>query len=92
MTQEEALRWIAELFYETPGRLTPDTARADIEAWDSLGILGLLAGLNSDFGIVLLDEEIQGMTKVEDILAILRRNGKLDMEAQAVGEQCPLSG
>lgn len=84
MTQEEALRWIAGLFYETPECLTPDTARADIEAWDSLGALSLLASLDSDFNIVLPDEEIQGLTKVGDILLILRRNGKLNPEARVV--------
>jgi acyl carrier protein len=77
MTQGEALGWIAELFEETAERLTPETLRDDIPAWDSLGVLTLMADLDRDFGIVLSDGEIQGMKKVDDILGILRRNGKL---------------
>ncbi|MFN0171027.1 MAG: acyl carrier protein [Bryobacteraceae bacterium] len=77
VTQEEALAWVAAMFAEAPGRLTPDTARADIAEWDSLGVLTVMASLDSDFDIVLSDEEVQSMRKVNDILDILRKNGKL---------------
>ncbi len=77
MTQKEALEWIARLFEEKPERLTPDTVRDDIPAWDSLGILTLMADLDSQLGIQLSDDEVQGMKSVKDILDILQRNGKL---------------
>ena len=77
MTEEEAVGWIAELFEEKPEQLTPDTGRADIQAWDSLGVLTLMAGLDSTFSIQLSDDEVQSMRKVSDILVILRRNGKV---------------
>ena len=77
MTQQEALEWIARLFEEKPERLTPDTVRDDIRAWDSLGVLTLMADLDSDFSILLSDDEVQGMKTVNDILEILRKHGKL---------------
>ena len=77
MTQQEALEWIAKLFDEKPERLTPETAREDIQAWDSLGVLTLMADLDSDFSILLSDDEVQGMKTVNDILEILRKHGKL---------------
>jgi acyl carrier protein len=77
MTQTEAVDWIARLFEETPDRLSPDTSRQDIVAWDSLGVLTLIAGLDSDFGIILSDDQLQNMKKVEDILEILRKNGMI---------------
>ena len=78
MTQEQALRWVAALFSEPPHKVTPDTASIDIAEWDSLGMLTLLASLDRDFGIVLSDDEVQGMKRVADILEILRQNGKLE--------------
>lgn len=77
MTQADALAWIERLFEVSAGDLTPDTPREEIEAWDSLGVLTLMAALDSDFGIQLSDEQIQGMKSVSDILAILSANGKL---------------
>lgn len=77
MTQQEALEWIAKLFEEKPERVTADTVRGDIPAWDSLGVLTLMADLDTNFGIQLLDDEVQGMRTVKDILEILRRNGQL---------------
>ena len=77
MTQQEALEWIAKLFEEKPERLTPETNRDDIQAWDSLGVLTLMADFDTHFGIQLSDDEVQGMKSVKDILEILRRNGKL---------------
>jgi len=77
MTQREALEWIANLFEVSPQELTPDTLRGDISAWDSLGVLTLLAGLDSDFGIVLSDDDVASIKGVDDVLGIMRRNGKL---------------
>lgn len=75
-TQEEALKWIGEMFEQTDP-LTPDTLRDDIPVWDSLGTLTLMAGMDEKFGIMLSDAELRAMTKVDDILAVLRREGKL---------------
>jgi len=77
MTQTEALDWVAKLFEEPPGRLTPEMERESIIAWDSLGVLTLMASLDADFGITLSDDELQEMKKVEDVLAVLRNNGSL---------------
>ena len=77
MTQREAVEWIAALFEIPPQELTRDTLRDDIPAWDSLGVLSLLAGLDSEFGIVLSDDDVPSMKGVGDVLEIMRRNGKL---------------
>ncbi len=75
MTQTEAVAWIAQVFEMAPDQLTPDTHRDNVPAWDSLGVLTLLAGLDSDFGIVLTDEDIQAVKTVGDILDVMRRHG-----------------
>jgi acyl carrier protein len=65
------------VYEESPDRVTPDTIRDEIPAWDSLGVLTLMASLDSDFGIVLSDDDIQSVKSVRDVLEIMRRNGKL---------------
>ena len=77
MTTDEALEWIAELFEESVENITPETPRVDIPAWDSLGILTLMARLDEDFEILLEEEEVQELRSVNDILEALRRYGKL---------------
>jgi acyl carrier protein len=76
MTQRDGVEWIAKLFEVPPEQLTPDTRRDAISAWDSLGVLTLMASLDSDFGIVLTDDDVQGIKKVGDILDVMQRNGK----------------
>ena len=77
MTVAQALTWIANLFEEHADNIRPDTRHDDIPAWDSLGILTLMAGLDEDFDIRLSEDEIQNLRTVEDILAALRRYGRL---------------
>jgi acyl carrier protein len=77
MTHDEALKWIAELFEESPDSIRPDTPRDAIPTWDSLGVLTLMAALNERFDIVMSTEELGGMQAVSDILAVLGRHGKL---------------
>jgi len=77
MTEQEAVEWIARVFETSPEQLTPDTPREGVPAWDSLGVLTLMANLDSDFGIVLTDDDVQGIKTVGDILHVMQRNGKL---------------
>ena len=77
MTQLEAVEWIARVFEMSPDQLTPDTHRDHVPAWDSLGVLTLMASLDGDYGIVLTDEDVQAIKTVGDILNVMRRNGKL---------------
>lgn len=78
MKQEEALKWVAELFEESPDQLRPETPRQDIPTWDSLGVLTLMASMDEKFGILLSDADMKAMQKVDDIFAVLRQHGKLD--------------
>jgi acyl carrier protein len=77
MTQTEALVWISVLFEEAPGNIRPDTKREDIPAWDSLGVLTLMAALDEEFDILLTEEEMVTMQSVQDILNVLNKNGKM---------------
>lgn len=77
MMQRDGVEWIAKLFEISPELLTPDTRRDAIAAWDSLGVLTLMASLDSDFGIVLTDDDVQGIKKVGDILDVMQQNGKI---------------
>jgi acyl carrier protein len=76
-TSEEAVKWVARVFQQPPDSLTPETPRDSIPLWDSLGVLTLMAELDEKFGILLSDQEMRSMTKVGDILEVLRRNGKI---------------
>jgi len=73
MTETEALSWISKLFEEQS--LSADARREDVEAWDSLGVLTLMAGLDAEFGINLPDDEFERIRTVHDILDVMRRNG-----------------
>lgn len=77
MTQDEAIEWVAKVFESSHGQLTPDTHRDNVPAWDSLGVLTLMASLDSEFGIVLTDDDVQAIKTVGDILDIMQRHGKL---------------
>jgi acyl carrier protein len=77
MTEREAMEWIARVFETSPNELTRDTPRESVAAWDSLGVLTLMASLDSEFGIVLTDDDVQAIKTVGDILHVMKRHGKL---------------
>ena len=72
-SSSEILAWVAEVF-ETPAeKIRPETRRDEIDAWDSLGILALMAKMDEDFHILLTDEEIQRLRSVGDIIDFLNQ-------------------
>jgi acyl carrier protein len=77
MTVDNALVWIANLFEEPVDNIAVDTRRDEIPAWDSLGVLSLIAALDEEFDIRLSEREIQEMKAVEDILQLFKSRGLL---------------
>jgi acyl carrier protein len=77
MTTEDALEWIAELFEEPLDAIHPEVTAEEIPAWDSLGVLNLMAGLDEEFDIQLSDEELQQLKAVGDIIEVFKRYGHL---------------
>jgi len=77
VTPAEVLDWLAEMFEEPKGRITPATPRSEIPAWDSLGQLLLMSALDQQFGIRLTQGELSSLASVQDILDILTRHQRL---------------
>jgi acyl carrier protein len=73
----EVLAWVADIFEAPVEKIRPETRRDEIEAWDSLGILTLMARLDEDFQVLLTEEEIQQLRAVKDILNLLRKRDVL---------------
>ncbi len=77
ITRAEALRWMAGIFEEPVENVRADTPRDAIKAWDSLGILSLMAGLDERFDVRLTETELPGLKSVRDVLNILEKKGCL---------------
>jgi acyl carrier protein len=77
MTMAAALEWIAEMFEEPKERITPDTARSEIAAWDSLGQLILMSALDQRFDIRLSAAVLASLTSVQSILDVLVSHQRL---------------
>jgi acyl carrier protein len=78
MTVQQAFAWIENIFEAPVESINLETTSEDIEAWDSLGVLNLMAALDEEFGIQLEDDEIEKLKTVKDVLAVLSHYGKLE--------------
>jgi acyl carrier protein len=74
---DEVLAWVADIFEAPVEKIRQETIRDEIETWDSLGILTLIARMDEDFHILLTEEEIQQLRSVADILNLLRKHEML---------------
>lgn len=77
ISEHEAIQMIAEAFNEPVNRITRDAVRADIEGWDSMGALVLIAELDERFDLELTAETSRGMQRVSDVVDFLRTHGAL---------------
>lgn len=76
-SMNEILTWVADVFEAPADKIRPETRRDEIDAWDSLGILTLIARMDEDFQVLLTEEEIQALRSVGDIVEVLRKRGRL---------------
>ena len=73
----EILAWVAQVFEAPVEKIRLETKMGEIDNWDSMGILTLMARIDEDFQILLTEEEIEQMRSVRDILDVLRKHGRL---------------
>lgn len=69
MELKEKLALIEEALDTEEGVLTPETNLEDVDEWDSIAALSLIAMLDDNFGKTLPGKEIKALVTVEDILA-----------------------
>jgi acyl carrier protein len=77
ITVSEALAMLAECFNLPPDEMHPELQRDAIDDWDSMGALMLMAELDERFGIELSADVSREMTRIGDVLALLRVHGVL---------------
>ena len=77
ITTSEALKMLSDAFEEPVANLRPDVARDDVPGWDSMGALTLMAELDERFGIELTADESKKMSRIDDVLQLLRQHGAL---------------
>ncbi len=76
-TPAEVLAWLAEMFEESLENIRPEVTKEEIKAWDSLGVLTLMASLDETYEILLTEEEILELKSIQDVLNLLRKHGKM---------------
>ncbi|MCI9258205.1 acyl carrier protein [Acutalibacter sp.] len=69
MELKEKLALIEEALDTQEGALAPETVLDEVESWDSIAALSLIAMMDDNFGKTLSGSEIKALKTVGDILA-----------------------
>lgn len=80
MNNNEILTRLNEVFRDVFGdsslSVNENTTSADIEDWDSLEHINLIAAVENEFGLRFKMREVSGMKNVGEMLAIIAERGK----------------
>ena len=75
-TVEERVRMVvANTFGLSLDAVTPRTSHDDIKDWDSVNVLNLVMGIESEFETSLAPEDVADFLSVELITAVLMEKG-----------------
>jgi len=72
-TAEQLKTLMVDLFKCSPDELSDETGPGDINGWDSLGHVALMAEIQSRFGTHIPVEDAIEVESVSDIVAIIER-------------------
>ncbi|MDA8139142.1 MAG: acyl carrier protein [Desulfobacteraceae bacterium] len=76
MHKSEFLMLLDEIIEAAPGTIQETDLLSDVDGWDSMAVMGLIAVVDETFGIMLVPEKIAASKTVRDILSLL--NGQLE--------------
>jgi len=77
LSTSQALSMIAEAINTPEDEVQPAASLEDLEGWDSMGVLLLMAELDERFSLLLEEETIGSFSTVADILKLLKDAGVL---------------
>lgn len=72
----EFYRNLEEVLDLTPGTLRAGERLAQLEAWDSLAVLGFLAMADETYGAVIPPKRIPECQTIDDLARLIREIGK----------------
>lgn len=72
MDLKDKLSLIAQALDAEPEALTPETKLEELEEWDSLAVVSVIAMLDKHFSVRLKPNDIKSLVTVEDILAHMK--------------------
>jgi acyl carrier protein len=55
--------------------LTPEMTADDVEGWDSVAHITLIYGIEDEFGMKFSTRDLESLTSVGDLMAIVSRRG-----------------
>jgi acyl carrier protein len=64
---------VADTFNVPLASVTEHSRQGEVDAWDSLGHLNVVLGVEQEFGISVSPEDGEAMTSVAAIVRVLRR-------------------
>ena len=80
MNNNEILPRLNEVFRDVFGdsslSVNENTTSADVEDWDSLEHINLIAAVENEFGLRFKMREVSGMKNVGEMIAIIAERGK----------------
>lgn len=71
MELTKKLALLEEALDTDEGALSPETVLDDMESWDSLAMLSLIAMLDEEFGKTISGKELKSLKTVADILGYM---------------------
>ena len=72
ITLVEALDMFSEIFGDDISELSIGTHKNDMEGWDSMGVLLLMAEFDSRFEILFSPDQLESFTTIQDLIDILK--------------------
>ena len=75
ITIEEFTEKLAEAFgIEEKGKLLPDTHYKDLEEWDSMRALLLIAFVDSEFNVLMTGEDLKQVNTVREVYQLVKKS------------------
>lgn len=71
MEMKEKLELVADILEEDIADLNQDTVLADLDNWDSVAALSIMAMIDEQFGKEIMASEIRKMRTLGELLAVM---------------------
>ena len=73
--REKLKKVLLDIFLLDESEFRFDLRRADVETWDSLGVVSMAVGIHQTFGYHFTPDEAMGIGGVDDIIRLLQSKG-----------------